>query len=111
MYEAWNLREVLECLDLGVDVTPLPLLYMVTTGQLSQVHLTVGSAIPGTAHCRFSNPRYSSPYAQLSLEHIPRVQLSKVPHYWRYPQVQLTIGSAIPGTAHHTLSYTKYSLL
>ncbi len=92
MYEAWNLREVLECLDLGVDVTPLPLLYMVTTGQLSQVHLTVGSAIPGTAHCRPSYPRYSSLQAQLS-------------------QVQLTIGSAIPGTAHCRLSYPRYSSL
>ena len=38
MFEAWNLREVLECLELGVDVTPLPLLYILTAGQLTQVN-------------------------------------------------------------------------
>jgi hypothetical protein len=40
MYEAWNLREVQECLELGIDVTPLPFLYTITAGQLSQVSST-----------------------------------------------------------------------
>jgi hypothetical protein len=37
MFEAWNLTEVLNCLEQGVDVTPLPFLYILTVGQLAQV--------------------------------------------------------------------------
>ncbi len=45
MYEAWNLREVQECLELGIDVTPLPFLYTITAGQLSQVSFSLLSYI------------------------------------------------------------------